>query len=308
MASVRSTPRPGCRPRRLLFLFVDGLGLGPLDPAVNPLAGERCPALRRLLARARPIDAQLGVPGLPQSATGQTAIFTGVNAPALVGAHVEGYPTQALREVIHEHNLYRRLRARGRRCTFANAYFTDDLAEVRAARRQSVSTVAALSGCGRVRGRRHLLRNQAVYHDLTRERLVPRGYDGPLVSPADAARHLAAIARRQDLTVFEFFITDHAGHAGCRLTADAVLERLDAFLAALLPALAAAGVTFVLSSDHGNIEDLSVRTHTRNPAPFVAVGPGAAGLRRRVSALTDIAGALEAFLVPRRRRRKDKAP
>jgi hypothetical protein len=292
----------------VLFFFVDGLGLGPLDPAVNPLAGRHCPTLRRLLARARPIDAQLGVPGLPQSATGQTAIFTGVNAPALVGAHVEGYPTQALREVIHEHNLYRRLRARGRRCTFANAYFTDDLEQVRAARRQSVTTVAALSGCGRVRGRGHLLRNQAVYHDLTRERLVPRGYDGALITPEAAARHLAAIARRHDLTVFEFFVTDHAGHAGCRPTAEAVLERLDRCLAALLPRLATAGVTFVLSSDHGNIEDLSVRTHTRNPAPLVAVGPGAAGLRRRVAALTDIAGALEAFLAPRRRPPKGTRP
>ncbi len=281
------------RPRQLILLFVDGLGLGPADPTVNPVHTGVCPHLVRLLARhARPIDACLGVPGLPQSATGQTALFTGVNAAELVGRHVEGFPTVALRAVIAEHNLYRRLSACGLRSTFANAYFTDDMDAVRAARRQSVTTVAALDAFGEVRGLSCLLENRAVYHDLTRERLVPRGYAGPLVTPAAAAAHLAALASEHALTVFEFFLTDHAGHAGSLPAAEDVLHRYDAFLGALLPLAAAAGITVLLTSDHGNIEDMSLRTHTLNPVPCAVVGPGAGRLRQEVTSLTDVAGAV----------------
>ena len=63
----------------------------------------------------RPVDACLGVPGLPQSATGQTALFTGVNAPALVGDHVTAFPTTPLRRVIAEHSLLNRPPRPGRR-------------------------------------------------------------------------------------------------------------------------------------------------------------------------------------------------
>jgi bisphosphoglycerate-independent phosphoglycerate mutase (AlkP superfamily) len=30
--------------------------------------------------------------------------------------------------------------------------------------------------------------------------------------------------------------------------------------------------TFIMTSDHGNIEDLSVKTHTRNPVPLFVKG------------------------------------
>jgi hypothetical protein len=38
------------------------------------------------------LDASLCVPGLPQSATGQAALLTGLNAPELMGRHIEGFP------------------------------------------------------------------------------------------------------------------------------------------------------------------------------------------------------------------------
>ena len=59
--------------RRVLMVFVDGLGLGVDDPVINPVSDAVCPNLCRLLSRyARPIDAGLGVPGLPQSASVST--------------------------------------------------------------------------------------------------------------------------------------------------------------------------------------------------------------------------------------------
>ena len=58
----------------------------------------------------------------------------------------------------------------------------------------------------------------------------------------------------------------------------------------------AAGLTLVLTSDHGNIEDLNEHGHTRNPVPFVAYGPHEKALRDRVHSLVDVTPAiLEAF-------------
>ncbi|MBM4155862.1 MAG: metalloenzyme [Lentisphaerae bacterium] len=281
---------------RVLLLFVDGLGLGESDPAVNPVLGGACPVLARWLAEeAVPVDACLGVPGLPQSATGQAALLTGVNAPRAMGRHVEGFPGPALQEIVRSRNLLRRASAAGRRATFANAYFMDAVT-IAAIRRPSVTTVAALSAGVPMRGPSDLTANRAVYQDLTREGLRPRGYEGPLVDPAEAGAHLAAIAEEHDLTLFEFFQTDRAGHSGERSRAEAVLSRYDRFLETALRFAEAPGRLVLLSSDHGNIEDLGVRTHTRNPVPLAARGTGADSVRAAVRDLTDIAPAIAGAL------------
>ena len=46
--------------------------------------------------------------------------------------------------------------------------------------------------------------------------------------------------------------------------------------------------TVMLTSDHGNVEDLSTRNHTLNPVPTLAWGPGRERVRRRISTLADI--------------------
>jgi phosphopentomutase len=51
-----------------------------------------------------------------------------------------------------------------------------------------------------------------------------------------------------------------------------VLERFDALLGGLLEDIDLSESLLVLTSDHGNIEDLSTKTHTRNPVPCLAVG------------------------------------
>jgi hypothetical protein len=70
-----------------------------------------------------PTDPRLGVEGRPQSASGQTTILTGVNAPALIGYHKQGFPNQALREIIKAHSIFRQLLEAGvKPITFANAF------------------------------------------------------------------------------------------------------------------------------------------------------------------------------------------
>ena len=76
----------------------------------------------------------------------------------------------------------------------------------------------------------------------------------------------------------------------------AVLRAYDAFLAALVRSAEAAGITIVITSDHGNIEAIGQRGHTTNPVPFVAYGPKGRDLRERVSSLADVTPAvLSAF-------------
>jgi 2,3-bisphosphoglycerate-independent phosphoglycerate mutase len=280
---------------RTLLVFVDGLGLGPGDPSVNPVHGGACPVLEGLLGDAAPVDACLGVPGLPQSATGQATLLTGVNAAALVGRHMEGLPGPRLKELVREHNLFSQLSSRGYRATFANAYFTDDIEEVKQRRRQSVTTVAALHAFGAVRDTAKMLENRAVYQDLTREFLKTRGYTGPTVAPRESAEHLLAIAEEHDFTLFEYFQTDLMAHKGAAADVRRVLGQLDEFLSVLLPFAERPGRLFILTSDHGNLEDMTTRVHTQNPVPLVVLGQGADILKSRVRSLADFVPALLGF-------------
>ena len=275
-----------------LLVFVDGLGLGSRDPEVNPIHSGACPCLEHMLDEAVPVDATLGVAGMPQSATGQTALLTGVNAARVMGRHVEGLPGPKLREVIAAHNLFRQLADRGYRSTFANAYFIDDVKEVQERRRQSVTTVAALAGLGSVRNTEDLLAGRAVYQDLTREMLRGRGYEGPLVTPREAADHLLAVVREYDFTLFEFFLTDVMAHKGSRDDQLEVLKRLDEFLNVVRAHAETPRGLFVLTSDHGNMEDASTRLHTLNPVPLVAIGQGGVELKASVKSLIDIVPSL----------------
>ena len=123
---------------RVLFLFLDGIGLGPDDPDVNPLARAAMPNLagllggRRLVRSAAPceseraslvaLDACLGVPGIPQSATGQAVLLTGRNVPAEIGYHYGPKPDPAVAAYLQNGSLFRTLSDAGRRVGLLGAY------------------------------------------------------------------------------------------------------------------------------------------------------------------------------------------
>ena len=281
---------------KFLFLFIDGVGLR--EPATdNPITPEVCPALCRLFARhAVPIDACLAVDGLPQSATGQATMFTGVNAPIFMGRHCEGFPGPSLRKKIEEGNLFLSLKKRGKRVCFADAYLVEDAAELAARRFKSVTTVMALTTPEVIATADDLADDQAVMQDLTRETIQDRYPDIPVISPEDAAAHLFALARVNDFTLYEFFQTDVAGHSMDYARACEVLRLYDRFLAALLRYVEAAGLTLVMTSDHGNIESMDEQGHTRNPVPFVVFGPKEAEIRAAVKSLVDVTPAILRFI------------
>jgi hypothetical protein len=245
----------------------------------------------------RAVDACLGVPGLPQSATGQTALFTGVNAPALVGDHVTAFPTQRLREVIADRSILKQVADAGGEVLFANAHSEKFWELIRKRRRRlGASTLTALAADIPIPTLEDLAQGRAVLWDFTHE-IASRhlGYEISVVSPEQAGERLARLASQHDLVLYESFLTDLAGHR--RIEAEWVLGRLDSFLGAVLTHRTP-DTTLVLCSDHGNLEDATTKAHTTNPVPLLAVGP-AAGCFGAATAITDVAPAITSCLADR---------
>ena len=277
---------------KVIYLFIDGVGLRPAS-SDNPVNPEVCPALCRLIARhSKPIDACLGVAGLPQSATGQATMFTGVNCSQAVGKHCEGFPGPELRKIIERDNLFLQLKSRGKKVCFSDAYLVDSAEELKSRRFKSVTTVMALTTPETIRTAEDLAKGKALMQDLTRETIQDRWPDIAVITPARAAEHLFRLARQHDFTLYEFFQTDVSGHSLDYERACAVLRVYDRFLASLVRFAEAAGITLVMTADHGNIENVSERGHTRNPVPFITVGPKERFLRERVNSLVDVTPAL----------------
>ncbi|HET8999111.1 MAG TPA: metalloenzyme [bacterium] len=290
---------------RILMVFVDGVGLGDLDPATNPLVRAETPTFHRLLggplagravvrteeAVLVPLDAQLGVPGFPQSATGQVALLTGENAPARVGHHVTAYPTQVLRTLLEECGLFTRLQRLEIGAALANAYSPEYFAAVAARRlRHAAIALNALQAGVRLRDVDDVRAGRAVCHDLTNARLREWGHAVPLIAPEEAGRNLAGLARDQAFTLFEFFQTDLAGH-GRLDDRIGVVERLDRFLGAVLDATDRRDTLVLVTSDHGNLEDERTDGHTHNPVPALLVGAQRELVAERLRDLTDLAPA-----------------
>ncbi|HEU4559209.1 MAG TPA: alkaline phosphatase family protein [Longimicrobium sp.] len=303
---------PESRPSRVLLVFLDGVGIGPADPERNAFARAELPALRRLLGGRVPVadavgadgrivtehavlvaaDATLGIAGVPQSGTGQTALLTGRNAAAEYGRHFGPWVPTGLREMLGEHNLLTRAVRSGARAAFANAYPTADLADPRIFRRPAAPPLAARAAGVQIRGLPELYAGDAVASSITNERWRAHAGDAlPDVTPAEAGRRLARIAAAAEVTLFAHYDTDYAGHRGALEGAVAALERVDAFLGGLVAALPG-DMLLVVGSDHGNVED-ATGGHTTNPVPVLAVGPGQEAVAERVR---DIAGVAPVIL------------
>ncbi len=219
-------------------------------------------------------------------------MFTGLNCAAAMGKHCEGFPGPALRRLIDENNLFLQLKKRQKKVSFADAYLLESAEELAARRFKSVTTVMALTTPEVILTVDDLMEDRAVMQDLTRETIQERYPEIPIISPQRAADHLFALAAENDFTLYEFFQTDVSGHSMDYARACAVLRTYDYFLTSLVRFTEAAGITLIMTSDHGNIEDISERGHTRNPIPFVVFGPREAVLREKVVSLQDVTPAI----------------
>jgi hypothetical protein len=276
------------------------------------------------------IDATLGVPGLPQSGTGQTALLAGVNAAELHGRHQPHFPPVALRSLLAERNVLRRVANRGGRATFANAFGPRYWEAVAARRIRRSASVIAAEGAGlRFRDMDDLRVGRAVAWDVTGAALRERepGAGLPLVAPRQAGANLARLADDHDLVFYESFLPDLAGHGrlasndyaankeqrtknkeqsddilpatrtppvgGHRSISgqiDLAMSLLDGLIDGTLGALRRQD-SLLITSDHGNVESRVAPAHTRNPVPLLVAGP-AVWAFVRVKDIVDVADAI----------------
>jgi 2,3-bisphosphoglycerate-independent phosphoglycerate mutase len=294
----------------VILLFLDGVGIGKKDANINPFVRAQMPTLTSLCGGELPytpfkkrstdqadilaINATLGVPGLPQSGTGQAAIFTGINGAKKFGRHFGPHPPSVLRQVIAEKNIFSQLKARGKTVVFANAFPQRFFDYIKSGNRRLTVTTLSYQLAGLpLRTAKELQRDEALSADFIRAQWPELGHpEIKPITPREAGKHLACLAAKHDFTLFEYWLSDHAGHSQKMAFAVEVLERLDEFLSGFLELFDPSNTLFMIVSDHGNIEDLSTKSHTRNRVPCILVGRRRHQIANKIKNLTHITPAI----------------
>ncbi len=292
----------------ILMVFLDGVGLGGTDPADNPLLSDIFPTLAKLAGNqpwtndwkpqdhpshvVKGIDANLGLPGLPQSGTGQATLFTGINCAERAGRHFGPFPYSTSKPVIAEHNIFLQLKERGLPVAFANAYPQRFFEWVRRRNRWTVTTLCCTTAEVPLRRTSDLKAGRAVSSDLTGAGWPEQDATWQPVTEAEAGRRLVRIADAHTFTLFEYYRTDKAGHAQDLTQARHILHALDRFFAGVLGDFDPARHLLLITSDHGNLEDLSTKSHTRNLVPLIAYGKNASAF----AGVEDLTGVVPGIL------------
>jgi len=295
----------------ILFVFLDGVGLGDDDAANNPFAVADMPNLTALTGGKRwlrgigrveteratfvPTDPNLGVEGKPQSATGQATILTGLNVPRQIGQHYGPKPNRAIEDIVRVESLFVKLTQRGLTSALINAYPPRYFESIDSGMRKYSVVPFAVTVAGLpLFGEDDFMRGDAMGAGFTGDGWRTQlGYeDAPVYAPAEAGAHLAELARRRNFTFFEHWPTDVLGHRGTLERGVAHLEQFDAVMGGLLDAWDDAHDLIVVTSDHGNMEDMSQRGHTVNLVPTLLVGQARHRFAENLSDLTHFTPAI----------------
>ena len=168
----------------VILFFIDGLGIGNKDnnnplfkiDKIEPLANfkeeQKKVILDGILVST---DPRLGIEGRPQSASGQTTILTGINAPKVLGNHKQGFPNQKLRDVINENSIFLQLKNKKIEPNiFANAYTPQFFEET--PRWKSATTCALEAAEVHFNKLPDLLGRKSLFHDFTNESLMRKRF------------------------------------------------------------------------------------------------------------------------------------
>lgn len=296
------------------MVFLDGVGIGKKDNHFNPFFkygfktfkktfGE-IPSLdkMRLTDGSRflfPTDATLGVEGLPQSGTGQAALFCGFNAPKFVEKHYGPYPYSTTIPSLKKDSILVHFKKKHHSSYFANAYpkvFFDYINSGRS--RLSVTTLTCFLSGIKLNKVSDLRAGKALTAELTNERWNKKlGYKLKVIQPKTAARRLLRIATNYKFTLYEYYLSDHLGHLRLSNEFEKLFPELDEFLFTLLNEIDSKKMTLIICSDHGNLEDLSIKTHTRNPALTITAGKSAQKIAESVTDISQIKKAIISFCI-----------
>ena len=273
----------------LIFLFIDGVGIGERNDK-NPFYTHKYEFVEKLTNGQglfkdykeivgekllfKGIDANLGVEGLPQSGTGQTTLFTGVNASELIGKHFGPYPHSGIKHLLKEESIFHSVKELGLAAQFVNAYPPPFFQSAEKRNRWSCTTLMTRSAGIPLYTEKDIENDRGITADI-----VQKGWNTYLdmgvkeISAEEGAIRLVNEAESYDLVLFEYYLTDKAGHSRDLNKAEQVLQVLNAFVTTVMNNMREED-TFLITSDHGNIEDLSVKTHTRNEVPLWVCGKG----------------------------------
>jgi hypothetical protein len=296
---------------RVLFIFLDGIGLGENDPAINPLARASMPNLNRLLdgrklikdaapfhgerATLLAVDPAVGVSGLPQSATGQAILVTGINIPAELGYHYGPKPNPEVAAYLKEATLFSRFTKEGKKAALLNAYPPRYFDGIDSGKRLYSSIPLAVTNAGLPLFRHQdLFAGRALSADFTGNgwRTMLGFTDAPMMDTQHAGQTLGTLAKEYDFSLFEYWASDYAGHKQQMETAVGLMEAFDEVLGGLMEAWEDGLI--LITSDHGNMEDLSTRKHTDADVPALVIGDKTARdkFTQGMADLTDIAPAI----------------
>jgi len=296
---------------RILFIFLDGIGLGENNPETNPFARAKMPNLNRLLdgrallkdaapfhgefASLLAIDPAVGVSGLPQSATGQAILLTGINIPAELGYHYGPKPNPEVAAYLKEATLFSRFSKDGRKAALLNAYPPRYFDGIDSGKRLYSSIPLSVINAGLPLFRHDdLFTGRALSADFTGEgwRTMLGFKEAPVMDAREAGRKLASLAKEYDFSLFEYWASDYAGHKQQMERAVELMEIFDGVLAGLVDAWEDGLI--LVTSDHGNMDDLSTRRHTDAAVPALVIGakPARDEFTRNMRDLTDIAPAI----------------
>jgi 2,3-bisphosphoglycerate-independent phosphoglycerate mutase len=298
---------------KILFLFLDGIGLGEDDPAINPFARAGMPYLESLLGgkkltkSAAPfegervtllsVDPNLGVKGLPQSATGQAVLLTGINIPAELTYHYGPKPNPEVARYLDGNTIFSKTIKANKKTALLNAYPPRYFDGIDSGKRLYSSIPLALTNAGLpLFTDLDYYAGHALSADFTGEgwREFLGFPEAPLFDPYTAGLKLGELARKYDFSFFEYWASDYAGHKQDMSSAVKQLETFDSVLKGLLENWQAEDGLIVLTSDHGNMEDLSTRKHTAANVPLLLFGDKKA--RDEFLGVTDLAGIAPAIL------------
>jgi hypothetical protein len=298
---------------RVLFLFLDGIGLGENDPAINPFARAKMPHLnalldgRTLLKDAAPfvgekatllaVDPAVGVAGLPQSATGQAILLTGTNIPAEIGYHYGPKPNPEVAAHLKNGTLFSRFTQAGKKSALLNAYPPRYFDGIDSGKRLYSSIPLAVTSAGLpLFTEEALYGGTAISADFTGDgwRTMLGFHDAPLMDAPQVGYKLAELSKEYDFSLFEYWASDYAGHKQDMDTAVDLMETFDRVLGGLVESGKWNELLVVVTSDHGNMEDLSTRRHTDAHVPALVIGAKDAReeFTRGMTDLTHIAPAI----------------
>ena len=272
----------------VIFIFIDGVGIGN-ESKENPfyidsyesfeiLSGENFFKKRNGVKQSnhiyKAIDANLEVEGLPQSGTGQTTLFTGENASKVIGKHFGPYPHSGIKHLLKKQSIFHSVKEMGKKPYFMNAYPPIFFEYANRRNRWSCTTLMTKSADVRLNSTEDIIAEKALTAEIVqnawREKL---DINIPKITATDAAKRLLNVVPDHDLVLYEYYLTDKAGHNKSIDDARRVLKPLDEFLLHIIKHKRNEDV-LVITSDHGNLEDLSVKTHTRNEIPLFVMGEG----------------------------------